>query len=562
MPNVSTPKAFFVNERRMYSNWQFAVWREFFQNSLDAGSSRINISMKNLDNGNFEIVFEDNGCGMTREVLEKVYFSLGETTKRDSSTVGGFGRARILTCFSMKSYKIRTMNSLVIGDGGSYEIENADPVFGTTVTIEVENESFESMNNWLTWYLQLSQMDCRVFVNGEQWKSWCYRRQHTRELSTNGQVFADVYVNKSAKNNRLIIRVNGTIMYYINIKANAQVIVEIKPELARNVLTANRDGMNSLYQPSLTSFLDEIATETMSALKVKRGQKSARIKRGGLLFTRAKRIESKKVTKAQVEDANRAPSVRSVAGIKLGLSIGTAKETPETVLVAHIHEELSKIIPTNEEIVSSDIEHLFRKASSVSEGISPSSVEEKVPGVGDRFIENLPDIMIDDDAEIPSIRRIIDSYNPENWVIAMGQGGKTYNKGGTLYKLLMLWKIACESAVDSLLDHLNRTSTNPVNGLNWGIGWVFNEQSKARCYASPEANFLLLNPVDLDGNMDFSISKKQDRKRLMALAKHEVAHVLCQYHDEAYASTLTSIDELFDEKVAHQKMQEFLREEA
>src|SRR3546814_8035615 len=54
------------------------------------------------------IVFDDDGCGMDRDVLDDVYFAPGETTKKDGEFTGGYGRARLMTCFSQVRYGIRT----------------------------------------------------------------------------------------------------------------------------------------------------------------------------------------------------------------------------------------------------------------------------------------------------------------------------------------------------------------------------------------------------------------------------------------------------------------------
>jgi len=103
MPSITVPKEFFVKERRMYSYWQQAFWREFFQNSVDAGSTKIDVRLSVNSDYAVEVVFTDNGCGMDRDTLERVYFRLGASTKSGADMVGGFGRARILTCFSMDS---------------------------------------------------------------------------------------------------------------------------------------------------------------------------------------------------------------------------------------------------------------------------------------------------------------------------------------------------------------------------------------------------------------------------------------------------------------------------
>lgn len=127
---VSTPKAFFESERdRFYSEWTLSFWRELFQNSVDAGAKVIDIRVDAAPSrGTFDdpapelaevtrIVFSDDGCGMTQDVLDRVYFSIGASTKQGGDSIGGYGRARLMTCFSNVRYSILTTDRFVIGDG-------------------------------------------------------------------------------------------------------------------------------------------------------------------------------------------------------------------------------------------------------------------------------------------------------------------------------------------------------------------------------------------------------------------------------------------------------------
>jgi hypothetical protein len=129
---IVTPKSFYVAERdRFYDDWMTAFWRELFQNSVDAGAKNIRISIsKAPGKGSFgraaaakeaiRVVFDDDGHGMTKDVLDKVYFAPGETTKKDGASTGGYGRARLMTCFSQLRYGIRTLDRVVEGDGPLY----------------------------------------------------------------------------------------------------------------------------------------------------------------------------------------------------------------------------------------------------------------------------------------------------------------------------------------------------------------------------------------------------------------------------------------------------------
>jgi hypothetical protein len=130
-------KSFFIKERdTSYDWWQMAWWREQFQNSTDAGAKNIRITLKEAEaRGGFaeyrgseyknvvRVVFADDGCGMSRNTLQNVFFKPGRSTKvGDAGMVGGFGRARLMTCFAQDRYSILTKNSFVLGNGEKYQI--------------------------------------------------------------------------------------------------------------------------------------------------------------------------------------------------------------------------------------------------------------------------------------------------------------------------------------------------------------------------------------------------------------------------------------------------------
>ncbi len=130
---IETPKSFYKKERQLYTGWTLALWRELFQNSVDARAKRVDVRIEDADRrGSFgmtpeaervtRITFSDDGHGMSKEVLQKVYFQPGQTTKTDGETVGGFGRARLLTTFSMERYGIQTQGNVVEGDGAKFDI--------------------------------------------------------------------------------------------------------------------------------------------------------------------------------------------------------------------------------------------------------------------------------------------------------------------------------------------------------------------------------------------------------------------------------------------------------
>lgn len=155
---VSTPKAFFESERdRFYSDWMLSYWRELFQNSVDAGAKNIDITITAAPSrGAFDdvapeldevtrIVFADDGHGMTQEVLDKVYFSVGATTKQDGDNIGGYGRARLMTCFSNVRYSILTTDRFVMGDGPDWVNYDLDTALSELAAAETKLASIEGI---------------------------------------------------------------------------------------------------------------------------------------------------------------------------------------------------------------------------------------------------------------------------------------------------------------------------------------------------------------------------------------------------------------------------------
>lgn len=79
-----------------YSENRHVSLREAIQNSLDAGATKINLKAYNLSNGKQNVIFSDNGKGMTFEVLSRNYFGWAkEKRPEDANDIGGFGLGSI-----------------------------------------------------------------------------------------------------------------------------------------------------------------------------------------------------------------------------------------------------------------------------------------------------------------------------------------------------------------------------------------------------------------------------------------------------------------------------------
>ena len=520
MAVLRVPHSFFIKERQIYDGWKLAVVRELFQNSTDpsAGSSRISIDIT-VDGNMTKFVFTDNGVGMSRSVLENVYFTLGATTKEGEGSVGGFGRARVLTCFSMEQYEIETNSSHVIGCGAEYDINEKEFRQGCSITIWIKESeaSVSDMMDACKEYLQYSWLGCDVSLNGKQWNDWLRRGRLTRELVLNDQIFANVYVNKSGNsinNHYLVVRVGGTMMYRRYIRVNASVLVEIDPAINRTVLVANRDQMVYKYQEVLNKFLDEIAIDSISALKVA-NKKSAVVRSGKI-----SRIDFR----------------RSVAPTFAGGASSFNNERVSALM----------------NVDTNSLEYIAATFKSKFDG------EARRVGTNEEvFVSNtiMPfDVHIVDETEYEDskVRSVIDNYSPMNWGID-SVNGITYNKGGHKQKLLFIWYIVCRNVLESYCKFRETAAS-------FSVGFVFG-LANAMHREENDTHVFLLNPVDTDGKMKFGIRDKNDLRRMIAYARHEVTHIEEAYHNEDYARLLTEITALTEEKEILRLVMDYLKME-
>jgi hypothetical protein len=516
MAQICISADFFKKERdSAYSNWREAFWRENFQNSLDAGASLITIRMRELENerGVVQVEFFDNGCGMDRATLDEVYFNLGQSTKTSGDTVGGFGRARMLTCFGMRRYAMATRDQRVTGSGSQYEVFEGPFVQGCQLTIDVDDTSEEALREALHAYLLACQPGrCKVLVNEQEWTSWTSRGRFSRELSyvassdAEPEVFAKVYVTKKAEEPRILVRVGGAAMFSLSTRAKALVVVELDTQTARKVLTSNRDGMTWRYRRILDEFAEELAVNTTSALKPRFSDKSSVFEGAGWILASA-------FVKEEAALSREAPSS---AGSKIA------------DVVALRHERSSST-------------SLPRESASLDE--DREADEERCSLEGQSFVHKLPILRIDVDTDNAAVHRAIPRYDPKNWVWVKGKDGKLVRSGGDIYKIMRAWTLCVREAIKALL----RARPN-LETFYYGVGWVFSDETQASCVGTDQYKSFLLNPVDAHGNLKFQLSSRDSLKRMMAYAKHEVTHVLERWHDEDYARLLTEVDVHFDER--------------
>ena len=566
---IPTDKRFYITKRDAgHEDWRFAFWRELFQNSTDSGSTTFKISMALADavgafDREFEphkvlrVEFEDNGSGMTRDVLENVFFSVGRTTKSGmgGQATGGFGTARIMLCFSQDSYQVHTGGMIAEGDGGEYLITVAPPGSPDLVTkgcrfvIDIDQRrggdfgwmycGFEEMKEKLEEYLSFSQVSGKVTLNGQPMDMRLMRGPVRRTLVNNDVPFANVHLSEGskAKTGKLIVRQNGSAMFTRSIASRKQLIVEIDPARGREILTENRDGMTAGYNNALGELIRMLELDVNSAVKEQKLDHLTVIH--GSLGT----LRSRWVAPRPAQAAEGAEGAEARTSTQFGDDTVKPAEREKTAIR-----------------LSGNTKHKLEEHAQVYRGI--------------------PDVIVhvSDLSGAPQLSAAARRWNPLSWGGANPENGTI---GTQMHQTLIAWSTACSYAV-STLQRVLRDERNYGN-IEFVPGWYFAKPEpgyengiysesaafKAVCSKLQGDNrvALLLNPVDRNGKARYSISSFDDPKpddpnaplglkSIIALSLHEAAHIAESYHGEAYATLLTSMMEKVDQRAVWRAMQD------
>jgi hypothetical protein len=512
MPTITIPREFFTKERNtVYSTWRFAFWRELIQNAVDAGSTKVDILTETLGE-DLKIVFSDNGCGMSEDVLSNVYFSLGKSTKDGSSGIGGFGRARILTCFSMVYYKIWTQDNYVDGSGASYELVKLDErVDGCRLEIMVDGTSDSMMVSHLKDYVRASDLKTTITLNGEEINNISLPLgSHVRDLVVEGEdkSFAKVYVTKGEMDYYMLVRVNGTLMYREYVGVPHRITIELDPERSREILTASRDSLHDKYRKAVAAYRDELTSNTSRAIKSDKNKVKTRSAGSGM--------------------------IRSVKLVTSSTSAGRDEPAGERHLVSISEMQFAGDV----EALRAEVQKIDYLDLSTSQRERLAELMVKNPDIEDSF-SPLPSIVFLRNTANEKIISASEKYRPANWRYVIKNGRVVWTQGEEQIRLLMMWKYMCEQAVRALID------SGRAYDVVWSIGWVFEDETLAMADRSADGYHFLVNPINGEGKMRFRLRDASSLKQMMSDAKHEVAHVASMSHNEDFALTLSDIDAHF-----------------
>lgn len=654
---MKTPKTYWATRRTEgYSDWGMAFWRELFQNSIDAGASKITIEMDDAPGvGVFgrppatenvvRVVFSDNGSGMDENTLRNVFLRPGESTKKsDDSAIGGFGTARIVLCFSQVRYRIRTREWFVDGDGSEYtcmtrnqkieatedtlrRLQGADaqivanfdipglerelaetkasaPYFdGCVVEVDINPEEFQQ--KWknhnkrdlylkLKKYVSMSQIPASVFFYQEQLTEKTNKNKARRTLSVtrdNEQIpFATIHVSNNENAPHLgyiIVRTNGVMMYYFSGAKDNQIIVEINPEMSRDVLTDSREDMKGDFRAAMDEFFLELASESRSALNNTTEKRLLSIPggRGPLVgagdispdFSDNGKIIHEPLTFNNPETLSSEPKADDDYLSMISQVDAKYLEQFIDYIIKHKNNLLTQIMV---ELGAPETEKDFFEALHNGAGLKAFSllpadvVKTLVTNLNSRIMaeENKIDEKMRDMHDVhiqldginkapPALRNVYRRYLPQNWQ----RDGEYAGRGLRAHMLLSAWTACCESAVSTLLSL--HPSLNKDKPLLFSTGFFFQAPKErwdsitssyveymdgALHMKKDEKHLLLLNPINKEGKMNYDISSphgkggKSGLQEMAVLALHEAAHICYPTHNEDYANLLTQLAMYFN----------------
>lgn len=535
MPTITVPREFFRKERdQVYSDWKEAFWRELLTNSVDAGATKVDVKLATgvytHPSGEDEVCtvvnFKDDGCGMTAQVLDDVYFKLGASTKEASGQVGGFGRARILTCFSMLAYEINTLTSRVTGAGAEYEHEgecHSPPVPGCELDVFVARADAEA--GPLRWaldeYVSTCDLPIDLWVDGRELEcKLAVPEEVTRRLFVDGDAhpWGLLYHLPEVKSSQYYVRVNGVTMFSgWSAGAEGTLVIELDATRSRELLTASRDSLHGKYQEGLNSFIRELAQEGSRALK-DRPQK-LRWKLPGTGFKVAR-----SATRARLEPKSEQ--------LKLRAAVSMAKTLPGR---GHPQQGL---------------------AMAYAPGVERY---EDQPVTRLKVSQFIPDFQVTIDHPNEDVREAAMTWHPETWEFEVN-GNLARWAPDTLRKveLMLTWERACDLATTLLLDTFARDGRRVWSEFKWSIGWVVSDLL-AQHETVGDVHYFMLNPLTDQARPRFALGRTEDLRNLAACALHEVAHTFCQNHNHDFAVQLTNMMAAWDQASFLRELREVRR---
>lgn len=502
--HITIGSEFFSKAFNDYANWQWAIMREFFQNSVDAGATDIRVAIRESD-GQTYLEVTNNGEPMDEEILVDKLLALGGSGKNfDGENTGGFGKAKEILYFCHKSYLIHSGDFLVEGNGATYTLDGDVPFNdGTTSKIVIDGHHEEKLLQAAKSWVGLAQCKATFTINGEEREADMRKGSPRRDLG-----YGKVYSNKSSSY-RMVVRINGMPMFVEHTSFDRLVIVELKGD-SSEVMTSNRDGLVQPFSSELSDFVTELAVDKRSALKGRSGPRYTE-------YRGTKLCHSSALDVIAVVDAEPRSEYPEEVQLTAALVVDETPAGGPVEGISVIDDDEGDFDEVEDFFTNTSPAQTVQRAADLC--MEQPEVRKQVATLGTNFI-----LKNETDLKVPRY------YDP-------GSG----DLSAYSHKLVRYWgRIMLE--MHRLFDHEGEFS----------IGFIFDEgdvyATEAECEQGDYGLVYYLNPcriVEQSGSYSKSFKKRfklTERDRLVMIGLHEFVHAVGNsWHDETYANKLTDM---------------------
>jgi hypothetical protein len=482
---LTVPNGYFLTMAKAdYRNYRTALPREFYQNSIDAGATEIEVKFVPSDR---RIDIIDDGSGMKRPVLAQL-LTLGGSYKDGDDAVGGFGKAKDLLYFSWTRYQILTDRYKVTGKGAGYTIESNEFVQGTRASIWIPKaEDMDQLRACFALVAAKMEVPCKISVDGEIIK--------TKITKGNGGChefdWAKLHINEEVGNDpHMHFRINGVWMFSEHI---GDIGARLTLELSKNsveCLNSNRDSLKERYAEEVAKLTRKISADRKAILN---------------------------------------PPKVMISGILNGTGKVHVNATQSSFRAGMVTSQLrSDILPETKKGLASMVTGL----ASLMEGVSESVAYERIMIEAKEIFDNGGCLS---DTEVDTAKLNFVGYKPDFFVSHEVSDEDRVQKFLSSKYGNVLAEMWTEIVKQILLDD--------ENYISFTAGFDFDDDRAASFRMDSTGNVVVsVNPDKILGG-----SKTPMKKRWMLveylkeMALHELAHMKYRYHDEEFVGEMSRL---------------------
>lgn len=489
-----------------YQDWEFAFCRETAQNCCDAKATEIRYTITETED-EVTIICEDNGSGMSEDVLLTKFLVMGASFKDSEDAVGGFGYAKGIILFCHKSYTIHTNDLLLTGSYGRYnDPEKTEKRKGTKLTIVMDRDmssAYKMKTKLEKWVRYSSLPKTKVFLNDQELEQSGKKFDYKKQTSIGDLMINEV--KEYSYQSILWVRMRGMAMFEKTVYSDEMHFngfIDLDSNSSIECLTANRDGLKSHYEHGLSELIKYLSSE-LSALE-------------------CSKMDGFEINEIDEEFSELDEGVFAETSL-----VPQEKKASENYRKERIMNNASNILSIE------DADELLEKAKKLNAEMIPkinkiiNKIDKK--SYGTSFLVKI------DNLENKTNREILKEYNASVRILNQNR----------IKKQASVWNSLINAMLQSCYDHC-------IGGLSFdGKTWIYegrtihcgailseNSKTFGMCSQNQEKIHVLFNPISCK-------NKNLDTYGLMLIAVHEVAHIFEMNHGEFHSYLMFEIQNAF-----------------